>query len=116
MGLGMQLWVGLGNPGPQYAMHRHNVGFMALDAIAEVYDFAPPKKQFQGWTMEGRIGSHKLLLLKPATFMNDSGRSIRSAMDFYKLEPGDVTLFHDELDLQPFKVKVKTGGGTAGHN
>jgi PTH1 family peptidyl-tRNA hydrolase len=97
-------------------MHRHNVGFMAVDAIAEVHDFGPPKKQFQGWTQEGRIGTHKVLLLKPATFMNDSGRSVRSAMDFYKLEPGDVTVFHDELDLAPFKVKVKTGGGTAGHN
>ena len=112
----MQLWIGLGNPGPQHSMQRHNVGFMAVDAIAEVHDFGPPKKQFQGWTQEGRIGSHKILLLKPATFMNDSGRSIRAAMDFYKLEPGDVTVFHDELDLLPFKVKVKTGGGTAGHN
>jgi PTH1 family peptidyl-tRNA hydrolase len=112
----MQLWVGLGNPGPQHAMHRHNVGFMALDAIAEVHGFAPAKKQFQGWTQEGRIGAHKLLLLKPATYMNDSGRSVRSAMDFYKLTPADVTIFHDELDLAPFKVKVKTGGGTAGHN
>lgn len=112
----MQLWVGLGNPGPQYAMHRHNVGFMALDAIAEVHGFAAPKKQFQGWVQEGRIGSEKLLLLKPATFMNDSGRSVRSAMDFYKLAPADITVFHDELDLAPFKVKVKTGGGTAGHN
>ena len=112
----MQLWVGLGNPGPQYAMHRHNVGFMAADAIAEVHGFGPARKQFQGWTQEGRVGAHKILLLKPATYMNDSGRSIRSAMDFYKLAPGDVTIFHDELDLAPFKVKVKTGGGTAGHN
>ena len=112
----MQLWVGLGNPGPAYAMHRHNVGFMAADAIAEVHDFSAPKKQFQGWTQEGRIGSEKLILLKPGTFMNESGRSVRSAMDFYKLAPGDVTVFHDELDLAPFKVKVKLGGGTAGHN
>ncbi|MCW3836057.1 aminoacyl-tRNA hydrolase [Sphingomonas canadensis] len=112
----MQLWVGLGNPGPQYAMHRHNVGFMALDAIAAVYGFSPPRKQFQGWTQEGRVGTAKLLLLKPATFMNESGRAIRAAMDFYKLGPGDVTIFHDELDLAPFKVKVKTGGGAAGHN
>ncbi|MHA6721059.1 aminoacyl-tRNA hydrolase [Sphingomonas sp. RS6] len=112
----MQLWVGLGNPGPQYAMHRHNVGFMALDAIAEVYDFAAPKKQFQGWTQDGRIGTEKLVLLKPGTFMNESGRSVRAAMDFYKLTPGDVTVFHDELDLLPMKVKVKRGGGTAGHN
>jgi PTH1 family peptidyl-tRNA hydrolase len=112
----MQLWVGLGNPGPQYAMHRHNVGFMAADAIAEVYDFSPVKKQFQGWTQEGRVGTARILLLKPATYMNESGRSVRAAMDFYKLTPAEVTVFHDELDLAPFKVKVKIGGGTAGHN
>ncbi|MBX3566215.1 MAG: aminoacyl-tRNA hydrolase [Sphingomonas sp.] len=112
----MQLWVGLGNPGPTYAMHRHNVGFMAVDAVAEVHGFTSEKKQFQGWTREGRIGSDKLILLKPATFMNESGRAVRSALDFYKLTPADVTVFHDELDLAPFKVKVKMGGGTAGHN
>jgi PTH1 family peptidyl-tRNA hydrolase len=112
----MQLWVGLGNPGAQYAMHRHNVGFMAVDAIAEVQGFGPVKKQFQGWTQEGRIGSDKILLLKPATFMNDSGRSVGEAMRFYKLEPEDVTVFYDELDLDPFKVRVKRGGGAAGHN
>jgi PTH1 family peptidyl-tRNA hydrolase len=112
----MQLWVGLGNPGPTYAMHRHNVGFMALDAIGEVHGFSAPKKQFQGWTQEGRIGAEKIVLLKPGTFMNESGRAVRAAMDFYKLAPGDVTAFHDELDLVPFKVKVKIGGGTAGHN
>lgn len=112
----MQLWVGLGNPGPQYAMHRHNVGFMAVDAIGEVHGFSTPKKQFQGWTQEGRIGSEKVVLLKPGTFMNESGRAVRAAMDFYKLTPADVTVFHDELDLVPFKVKVKMGGGTAGHN
>ena len=112
----MQLWVGLGNPGPEYAMHRHNVGFMALDAIAEVHGFSAPKKQFQGWVQDGRIGAHRILLLKPATFMNESGRSIGEAMRFYKLTPEDVTVFYDELDLAPFKVKVKTGGGTAGHN
>lgn len=112
----MQLWVGLGNPGAQYAMHRHNVGFMAVDAIAEVHEFGPVKKQFQGWTQEGRVGGEKVLLLKPATFMNDSGRSIGEATRFYKLEPEDVTVFYDELDLDSFKVKVKRGGGTAGHN
>lgn len=112
----MQLWVGLGNPGPQYAMHRHNVGFMVLDALAEVHGFSAPKKQFQGWTQEGRIGTEKIVLLKPGTFMNESGRSVRSAMDFYKLSPEGVTVFHDELDLVPMKVKVKRGGGTAGHN
>ena len=112
----MQLWVGLGNPGADYALHRHNVGFMALDAIAETHGFSADRKQFKGWTREGRIGSDKIVLLKPATFMNRSGESVRAALDFYKLEPGDVTVFHDELDLAPFKVKVKTGGGAAGHN
>jgi PTH1 family peptidyl-tRNA hydrolase len=112
----MQIWVGLGNPGAQYAMHRHNVGFMAIDSIAEVHGFEPPKKSFNGWAQQGRIGGNRILLLKPATFMNDSGRSVRSAIDFFKKEVGDVTIFHDELDLAPFKVKVKIGGGTAGHN
>jgi peptidyl-tRNA hydrolase, PTH1 family len=112
----MQLWAGLGNPGAQYALHRHNVGFMAVDAIAETYNFSPEKKAFHGWMREGRVGSEKILLLKPATFMNESGRAIGEAMRFYKLDVGDVTVFHDELDLAPFKVKVKTGGGTAGHN
>ena len=112
----MQIWVGLGNPGAQYAMHRHNVGFMAVDTIAEVHRFDPWKKQFQGWSATGRIGNAKVLLLKPATFMNESGRSVGEAMRFFKRETGDVTVFHDELDLPPFKVKVKTGGGTAGHN
>ena len=112
----MQLWVGLGNPGPQYAMHRHNVGFMALDVMAEMYGFGPVQKKFQGWVQEGRIGSEKIILLKPATFMNESGRSVGEAMRFYKLDMAALTVFHDELDLAPFKVKVKTGGGTAGHN
>ncbi len=112
----MQLWAGLGNPGAQYAMHRHNVGFMAVDAIAEFYNFPSEKKAFHGWVREGRVGSEKILLLKPGTFMNESGRAIGEAMRFYKLDVGDVTVFHDELDLLPFKVKVKTGGGTAGHN
>lgn len=112
----MQLWVGLGNPGPQYAMHRHNVGFMALDVLAEMHGFGPVQKKFQGWLQEGRVGRHKVLLLKPATFMNESGRAVGEAMRFYKLEPDALTVFHDELDLAPFKVKVKRGGGTAGHN
>jgi len=112
----MQIWVGLGNPGAQYALHRHNVGFMAVDAIAEVHDFPPPRKAFQGWAQEGRIAGERVLLLKPATFMNESGRSVGEAIRFYKLEVSDVTAFHDELDLAPFKVKVKIGGGTAGHN
>jgi PTH1 family peptidyl-tRNA hydrolase len=112
----MQIWVGLGNPGARYALHRHNVGFMAIDAIADVHDFEPPKKAFQGWAQQGRIGTERLLLLKPATFMNESGRSVGEAMRFFKSEIDDVTVFHDELDLAPFKVKVKIGGGTAGHN
>jgi PTH1 family peptidyl-tRNA hydrolase len=112
----VQIWVGLGNPGPQYAMHRHNVGFMAVDAIAEVHDFGPIKKQFTGWIQEGRIGTAKVLLLKPATFMNDSGQAVGAALRFFKLGTEALTVFHDELDLAPFRVKVKTGGGAAGHN
>lgn len=112
----MQLWVGLGNPGPQYTFHRHNVGFMALDTIAEVHDFGPIQKKFQGWLQEGRIGGQKVLLLKPATFMNESGRAVGEALRFYKLDTDALTVFHDELDLAPFKVKVRTGGGLAGHN
>jgi PTH1 family peptidyl-tRNA hydrolase len=112
----MQIWVGLGNPGANYAMQRHNVGFMAVDTIAEVHGFEPPKKAFQGWAQQGRIGRDRILLLKPTTYMNESGRSVRAAMDFFKSEVGQVTVFHDELDLAPFKVKVKIGGGTAGHN
>ena len=112
----MQLWVGLGNPGPQYTLYRHNIGFMAVDTIAEFGDLPPPAKKFQGWVQETRFGSEKVVLLKPATFMNESGRAIRAALDFYKLEPEQVTVFYDELDLAPFKVKVRVGGGAAGHN
>ena len=112
----MQLWVGLGNPGAQYALHRHNVGFMAADSIAEVHGFGAVQKKFSGWLQEGRIGGARVLLLKPATFMNESGRAVGEALRFYKLEPDALTVFHDELDLAPFKVKVKQGGGTAGHN
>jgi peptidyl-tRNA hydrolase, PTH1 family len=112
----MQLWVGLGNPGAQYALQRHNVGFMAADIIAEVHSFSPWSKKFRSLIAEGRIGSHRILLLKPQTFMNDSGDAVQQAMHFYKLGMDDLTVFHDELDLAPFKVKVKVGGGTAGHN
>lgn len=112
----MQLWVGLGNPGPQYVFHRHNVGFMAVDTIAEVHDFGPVQKKFSGWVQDGRIGGQRVILLKPATFMNESGRSVSEALRFYKLDVSALTVFHDELDLAPFKVKVKQGGGTAGHN
>ena len=112
----MQIWVGLGNPGPRYALHRHNVGFMAVDVIADMHGFGPEQKKFQGWAREGRIGTQKVLLLKPATFMNESGRSVGEALRFYKLGTDALTVFHDELDLAPFKVKVKQGGGHAGHN
>lgn len=112
----MQIWAGLGNPGPLYAMHRHNAGFMAIDAIAELHGFEAPKKRFLSWAIDARLGDHRLLLLKPATFMNDSGQAIGEAMRFHRLGPQDVTVFYDELDLAPFKVKVKRGGGTAGHN
>ena len=112
----MQIWTGLGNPGPQYAMHRHNVGFMAVDVIADMHGFAPPQKKFSGWVQEGRIGGEKVLLLKPATWMNESGRAVGEALRFYKLGLEALTVFHDELDLAPFKVKVRTGGGLAGHN
>ena len=112
----MQIWTGLGNPGPQYAMHRHNVGFMACDVIADLHGFGPVQKKFSGWVQEGRIGSEKVLLLKPATFMNESGRAVGEALRFYKLGVEDLTIFHDELDLAPFKIKVRRGGGLAGHN
>ena len=112
----MQLWVGLGNPGPSYAMHRHNVGFMAADTLAEVHRFGPLQKKFSGWLHDGRIGGTRILLLKPATFMNESGRAVAEALRFYKLDVSALTVFHDELDLAPFKVRVKRGGGTAGHN
>jgi peptidyl-tRNA hydrolase, PTH1 family len=112
----MQIWVGLGNPGATYAMHRHNIGFMVIDALSEIHNLPAPAKKFNGWMQELRLGTEKIILLKPATFMNESGRSVRAAMDFYKLTPAKVTVFYDELDLVPFKVKVKTGGGAAGHN
>ena len=112
----MQLWVGLGNPGAQYALQRHNVGFMAADVLAEAHGFSPWSKKFRSLVAEGRIGRHRLLLLKPQTFMNDSGDAVQQALKFYKLDLDALTVFHDELDLAPFKVKVKVGGGTAGHN
>jgi len=112
----MQIWAGLGNPGTRYALHRHNVGFMAADAIAEVHDFGPWQKKFRSLAAEGRIGRHKLLLLKPQTYMNESGDAVAQALRFYKLGLDSLTVFHDELDLAPMKVKVKIGGGTAGHN
>jgi peptidyl-tRNA hydrolase, PTH1 family len=112
----MQIWAGLGNPGTQYAMHRHNVGFMALDAIAEMHRFGPWQKKFRSLASEGRIGPHRILLIKPQTYMNDSGDAVQQTLRFFKLDVDALTAFHDELDLAPFKVKVKQGGGTAGHN
>ncbi len=112
----MQIFVGLGNPGAKYESNRHNIGFMALDSIAAGHGFGPWKSKFQGRLAEGRLGSEKVLLLKPETFMNLSGQAVGEAMRFYKLEPGDITVFHDELDLAPGKCRVKQGGGHAGHN
>ena len=97
-------------------MQRHNVGFMACDVIADMHDFGPVQKKFSGWVQEGWIGTEKVLLLKPATFMNESGRAVGEALRFYKLGTEALTVFHDELDLAPFKIKVKQGGGHAGHN
>lgn len=112
----MQIWAGLGNPGAQYSLHRHNVGFMALDTIAEVHDFGPWQKKFRSLVAEGRLGQDKILLVKPQTFMNDSGDAVQQALRFYKEDLDALTVFHDELDLAPFKVKVRVGGGLAGHN
>src|SRR3546814_20118015 len=97
----MQLWVGLGNPGPQYAMHRHNVGFMAADVIADIHRFGVPAKKFQGWVQDGRIGRKRVLLLTPATFMNESGPIVRAALDFYKLTHHDLTTFSEDSDITP---------------
>lgn len=112
----MLLFVGLGNPGTKYAKNRHNIGFMALERIAEDHGFGPWKQKFQAELCEGRLGAEKVILLKPLTFMNLSGQSVGEALRFYKLTPQDITVFHDELDLAPGKARVKMGGGHAGHN
>ena len=112
----MQIWAGLGNPGASYALHRHNVGFMAADVIAEAHGFSAPRKAFRSELREGRIGRYRILLLKPQVYMNLSGEAVAGALRFYKLDLDALTVFHDELDLAPMKVKVKVGGGTAGHN
>lgn len=112
----MKLFVGLGNPGAQYAFNRHNVGFMAVDVMAAAHGFSPWRKRFQGLTCEGRLGGEQVLLLKPQTFMNESGRSAGEVARFYKVPVGDIVVFHDELDLAPGKVRVKIDGGVAGHN
>ena len=112
----MRLFVGLGNPGAHYARNRHNIGFMAVDRIAADHGFTPWRGRFQGMVAEGRLGAEKVAVLKPGTFMNLSGQSVGEAMRFYKLTPADVTVFHDELDLAPGKLRLKQGGGHAGHN
>jgi PTH1 family peptidyl-tRNA hydrolase len=112
----MRLFVGLGNPGAKYARHRHNIGFMAVDEIARRHSFAPWRRRFQGETSEGTLGTERVILLKPTTYMNESGRAVQEAASFFKIAPGDVTVFHDELELPPGKVRVKIGGGIAGHN
>jgi len=112
----MLIFVGLGNPGSQYAGNRHNIGFMAVDRIADAHGFGPEQRKFQGHVREGRLGGEKVVLLKPGTFMNESGRAVGEALRFYKLDPADVVVFHDELDIAPGKLRCKTGGGHAGHN
>lgn len=112
----MLLWVGLGNPGTRYAANRHNIGFMALDAIARRHGFAPWRRRFQGQTSEGSIGGQRLLLLKPETYMNESGRAVGEAAKFFKIAPPEIMVLHDEVELPPAKLRVKAGGGNAGHN
>ncbi|HSE77186.1 MAG TPA: aminoacyl-tRNA hydrolase [Alphaproteobacteria bacterium] len=112
----MLLVVGLGNPGPEYARHRHNIGFMAVDAIVDRHEFAPFRPRFDGRAAEGRLGGVRAVCLKPSTYMNESGRSVAAAMRFYKLESAQVIAIHDEVDLMPGRCKVKQGGGNAGHN
>lgn len=112
----MKLLVGLGNPGTRYAGNRHNIGYRAVEAIAAAQGFGPWRAKFSGLISEGRLGPEKALLLKPETFMNLSGDSVQAATAFFKLAPGDVIVFHDELDLPPGRIRVKTGGGSAGHN
>lgn len=112
----MKLFVGLGNPGSKYAGNRHNVGFMAVDRIAADHGFGPWRSKFQGEISDGRLGSERVVLLKPGTYMNKSGQSVGEAARFYKLDPNDIIVFHDEIDLAPGKLRVKDGGGHAGHN
>jgi PTH1 family peptidyl-tRNA hydrolase len=114
--LAMLLFVGLGNPGTRYAGNRHNIGFMALDAIAARHNLGPWRKRFHGAAAEGALGSERVFLLKPETYMNESGRAVAEAAHFYKLEPRHIVVIHDEVDLPPAKVRVKAGGGNAGHN
>ncbi len=112
----MLLLVGLGNPGPKHAQNRHNIGFLAVDEIVRRHGFGPWRARFQGLVSEGRMGTEKILVLKPETYMNESGRAVGEALRFFKLEPDEVFVFYDEIDLAPAKLRVKLGGGTAGHN
>ena len=112
----MLLFVGLGNPGAKHAGNRHNIGFMVVDAIAKRHGFPPWRRRFQGVASEGTIGAKKVLLLLPGTYMNESGRAVAEAQHFYKLPLGDIVVFHDEIELPPAKLRVKVGGGIAGHN
>jgi len=112
----MKLFVGLGNPGSDYARHRHNVGFMAVERIAERHGLGPWRRRFHGRVCEGRLGGERVVLLEPQTYMNESGRSVAEALRYLEIGEGDVYVFHDELDLVPGKLRVKTGGGNAGHN
>ena len=112
----MLLFVGLGNPGERYAGNRHNIGFMAVDAIAKRHGIGPWRRRFQGVACEGPLGRERTLLLLPGTFMNESGRAVAEAAHFYKLDAGSVVVFHDEAELPPGKVRLKIGGGNAGHN
>ncbi|WP_424813790.1 aminoacyl-tRNA hydrolase [Roseococcus sp. YIM B11640] len=112
----MLLWVGLGNPGTEHARQRHNIGFMALDAIARRHGFSPWRQKFKGEVADGSLGGQKILLLKPMTFMNASGDAVQAAAAFHKISAGDICAWHDELDLAAGKVRVKKGGGAAGHN
>lgn len=112
----MRLFVGLGNPGTRYAANRHNIGFMAVDAIAKRHGITPWRKRFHGITAEGQLGSERVMLLKPETYMNDSGLAVAEAVNFYKLPLGDLVVLHDEVDLPPGKLRIKKGGGDAGHN
>src|SRR5258708_10010292 len=112
----MRLFVGLGNPGAKYANNRHSIGFMAVDEIARRHGFATWRRRFQGETAEGTLDHERVVLLRPTTFMNDSGRAVQEAANFFKLAAGEITVFQDELELPPAKVRVKLGGGIAGHN
>lgn len=112
----MLLLVGLGNPGAKYARNRHNIGFMALEAIAREHNFPPFRRRFQGMATEGALNSARAILLAPQTYMNESGRAVSEAARFHKIALKDIIVFHDELDLSPGKLRVKTGGGNAGHN